>query len=1203
MLRFSNFAELSPSFTYTPSWNGHRSELAIGIHYLTSVNLRVRLREEAKRMSSAVCHTCGIAIRGEVAAGLCPRCLLVRALEFESNRSPEILSKPQEQLRSIGSFDLLDEIGRGGMGVVFRARERGLERVVALKLLQGGEWASTDFLYRFRTEARAAASLVHPHIVRVYAFGEDRGNWYIAMQWIDGAPLDSMIRIQAGSPLSENTLQGRETDHHREIAMALKKLSEAVHYAHQHGVLHRDLKPANVLIDLAGEPFLTDFGLACLLESDDRRTHSSSSLGTPAYVAPEVAREGAQRATVASDVYGLGAILYEWLTGQPPFGGATPLEVLRRVADTEAPPPSSLRHWVNRDLETICVKAIAKEPDKRYASCAALAEDLDRWLQGIPIEARPVGTMERAGKWMRRRPMLSALVGLLILSWLIITIGSWQVSKHLGVRAEEQRRSLVRLNVETANRAMTQNDAVSSLSAQIGVLKLEASDPERQITHRRRLNLTLHDLPGLTFVWKHLGAVTMAAFSRDGERVVSSGDDATARIWNVRDGRAGAVMKHPATVATVAFSPDGHRVLTVCSDGGARIWNAETGIQESRTWPVVVSYYAMVMAPMAAFNRDGSRVLITTPTGVEIRDTASGELAMPGLESGSGWVHSEFSHDDQHVVATHRGGLVSVSDVSGDNPKHKGTYQHSGEAFYAHFSPSDRRVVSVGAEASGIIWDPLTGAVLAPPLEHDSKLRIGTVAFGPTDSQLLTLSFDNSIRIWDGSTGGRVTASVRQPRGVMTGKWDAAGERVVTSSFDGNARLWDARTGESVGVWLPHPRYVVDASFSPAGDQVVTACLDGGVRLWKLAPSTFASSSPNTPAVRAAFQSRSGAWTGVARSDGVVRMMGATSTETSTFELPHTSAVVRGVYDSSEHLLATVTEQGDLRVWDLSQRRPLGTARKTDLEVLGLSFDTKGSRIVAVGESRSSRGHQSLKIWETAGGEPFEIRLSEPINNAEFDPDGSRVLTTSLSGVVRTYDVKTGIPSGVPLELAVSIAPAHFSPDGKTLVTCSAPEGFVPGEARIWTADLRGSTGKPMRHEDGVLLATFTRDSKRLATGSEDSTARIWDVSSGLPLTSPMPHSTTITFLMFTQDGSILAVGTRAGQVRLWDASSGDPLMASRSIPGGIASMAFVESRSELLVVDRKGEFHRWNFAPASQSIEDLTELENGLKGGGRLVR
>src|SRR5499427_3465067 len=375
------------------------------------------------------CRKCGAKIFSDAPEGLCTGCALESALgtfpPATSNRveysetenahtEPDITTTrgPATVLGEFGNYELLEEVGRGGQGVVFRARQKGLNRIVALKVIRLGQWASKAHLKRFRLEAEAAAKLEHPGIVPIHEVGERDGSCYFSMKFVVGGQLDEVARR---TPMSI-----------RQAAKLIVKVARTVHYAHEHGILHRDIKPGNILLDANGEPHLTDFGLARLLESESSITHTLDVLGTPSYMAPEQAVGNNKGVSRATDVYGLGAVLYQLVTGQPPFAGGTTYETIKLLLDTEPRQPRLLNSRIDRDLSTICLKCLEKDPKRRYSSALALAEDLERWLKHEPILARRTGPFARGKKWVRRNPTSALLAASLVA--LAATAG-WIISK------------------------------------------------------------------------------------------------------------------------------------------------------------------------------------------------------------------------------------------------------------------------------------------------------------------------------------------------------------------------------------------------------------------------------------------------------------------------------------------------------------------------------------------------------------------------------------------------------------------------------------------------------------------------------------------------------------------------------------------------------------------------------------------------------
>src|SRR5438046_9854033 len=370
-----------------------------------------------------LCRKCGAEIFDDAPEELCTACvletglaMLPEALDGDGNFAPaphtKIAAHAAKMLGDLGDYELLEEVGRGGQGVVFRARQKSLNRTVALKVISLGQWASKAHLKRFRREAEAAASLDHPCIVPIYEVDERDGSCYFSMKLIEGGQLDEVVK-RTPMPV-------------RQATALMAKVARTVHYAHEHGILHRDIKPGNILLDAKGEPHLTDFGLARLVESESTVTRTMEALGTPSYMAPEQAAGNNAAISGVTDVYGLGAVLYQLLTGQPPFAGGTTYSTIKLVLDTEPRQPRFLNPKIDRDLSTICLNCLEKDPKRRYSSALALAEDLEHWLKHEPIQARHTGFFARGKKWVRRNPTSALLAASLVA--LIAAVG-WNVWK------------------------------------------------------------------------------------------------------------------------------------------------------------------------------------------------------------------------------------------------------------------------------------------------------------------------------------------------------------------------------------------------------------------------------------------------------------------------------------------------------------------------------------------------------------------------------------------------------------------------------------------------------------------------------------------------------------------------------------------------------------------------------------------------------
>src|SRR6266436_2404244 len=395
-----------------------------------------------------VCPKCGATVFADAPQGCCSVCLVRTGLASLDDENDEAFEPTvARMLKDFGDYELLEEIGRGGQGVVFRARQKSLNRTVALKVIGLAHWATEAHVKRFRLEAEAAASLNHPCIVPIYEVGERDGACYFSMGLVEGGQLDAVAK--------------REPMPIRHAAELIAKLARTVHYAHEHGILHRDIKPGNILLDAKGEPHLTDFGLARLVETESTVTRTMEVLGTPSYMAPEQAVGNNARVTSATDVYGLGAVLYQLLTGHPPFAGGTTFETVRLVLDTEPRQPRLLNPKVDRDLETICLKCLEKEPAKRYASAQSLAEDIERFLRNEPIRSRRSSQLEHVWRWCKRKPLVASLTAAIIL---VVAAGFAGVFWELP-RVQEQRTLARRAKLSAQEKARLEAEQTNNPAA------------------------------------------------------------------------------------------------------------------------------------------------------------------------------------------------------------------------------------------------------------------------------------------------------------------------------------------------------------------------------------------------------------------------------------------------------------------------------------------------------------------------------------------------------------------------------------------------------------------------------------------------------------------------------------------------------------------------------------------------------------------
>ena len=637
-------------------------------------------------------------------------------------------------LPALDDYELLEELGRGGVGVVYKARQRSLDRLVAIKFLLSGPLARPDYVQRFRVEASAAASLRHPNIVAVHEVGVKEGYHYLVMDYIAG---QTLAGLSGGQPFSPRTAAG-----------IIKTIAEAVHFAHEHKVLHRDLKPSNVLVDHDEQPHVTDFGLAKRLDAETDLTLSGQILGSPSYMSPEQANARRGQVGRHSDVYSLGALLFCLLTGRPPFVAETISDTIQLVLEGEPITPRTLVLGIPRDLETICLKCLRKEPAKRYETARELAAELDRYLNGEPILARRAGQFEKFWRWCRRRPALASLGAVTLLSLLAVVVGSpiaiYRISKA------RQSEMLARSAAVQSELAAKYNSYVANIN--LAGHALEEANFERL---QELLDETAEE-PNHGFEWYYLqqqahraiktlnagaGVIHAVAVSADGSRIASGNEDGTAIVWEVKTGMPSALCRgHTAAVKSVAFSPGGKRLLTGSMDGTAVVWDANSGkclfsIQSDSATPI----------ESAVFSPDGHLIAL----GFGEADTG------PMEATGSVRLYDAETGDEMTRFAG-----------------------HAAEVFRVAFSPSGRQIVTASADRTAIVWETSSGRPLVTLKGHEGRVR--SAAFSPDGERIVTASEDKTAKVWNVSDA-RNTLTLQGDNDVV---WSAAfspdGRRIAT---------------------------------------------------------------------------------------------------------------------------------------------------------------------------------------------------------------------------------------------------------------------------------------------------------------------------------------------------------------------------------------------------------------------------------------